>query len=368
MINNLSEKPYQKLSQVQVQRLFTPDPQHNYSHHAFLTVFNGKLYAIWSGGFHNEDDCGQRVMFAYTADSVHWSEPRVLVSPAELGNEHAVLTAAGFYQENGTLCIYFGYFEYLPESLVEGHRPNGDIAHCNTRCYYLTTWDFVTFTPPQTLNLSMVFNHAPRKIKSGRLIACGGILFPYSDDPSGYGSFTHTGIYGEAFGEGQPVDDSASLHTVTAFYGWPGLICEGSFFQTDDSVLHMMLRSNTERLWCTESRDDGASWCPPFPTDFSDCGSKFHFSRLPDSRFYAVSDSVPGSNRCPLTVCLSEDGENFSRRYILRDQPQTPLFPGMFKGGLYAYPHSVVWDGWLYVIYSVNKEGVEVCRVPLAEL
>ncbi len=42
--------------------------------------------------------------------------------------------------------------------------------------------------------------------------------------------------------------------------------------------------------------------------------------------------------------------------------------PGRYKGGEYGYPHTVIHDGFLYVIISRQKEGVEVLRTPLAEL
>ena len=34
----------------------------------------------------------------------------------------------------------------------------------------------------------------------------------------------------------------------------------------------------------------------------------------------------------------------------------------------YQYPHSVVVGKYLWVIYSVNKEDIEVARIPVAEL
>ena len=34
----------------------------------------------------------------------------------------------------------------------------------------------------------------------------------------------------------------------------------------------------------------------------------------------------------------------------------------------YQYPHSVAVGKYLWVIYSVNKEDIEVARIPVAEL
>ena len=67
-------------------------------------------------------------------------------------------------------------------------------------------------------------------------------------------------------------------------------------------------------------------------------------------------------------LCVSEDGENFDRHYTLRDEPYTKKYPGLYKGGVYGYPVSLVHDGYLYVIYSKHKEAIEVTRVALSDI
>ncbi len=160
--------------------------------------------------------------------------------------------------------------------------------------------------------------------------------------------------------------------SVTFFRGryyaiWPNGLCEGAFYQADDGGLHMLLRTNTERLWQTESVDDGASWSPPQPAAFSDNATKFHFGRLPDGRFYDVGcpDPEPRWQRSPLVLSLSGDGKRFDRHLILADDstPYEQCAAGMHKGGDYGYPHTLVHDGCLHVVVSRRKEAVEVLRV-----
>jgi hypothetical protein len=66
-----------------------------------------------------------------------------------------------------------------------------------------------------------------------------------------------------------------------------------------------------------------------------------------------------------LVLSLSEDGFRFDRHFILKDESCERQFPGMYKGGDYGYPHTLVHDGYLHVIYSVCKEGVSALRVPI---
>ena len=154
----------------------------------------------------------------------------------------------------------------------------------------------------------------------------------------------------------------------TAYERGAELLTESSFFQTDDGVIHLMLRTNTDYLWCSESYDDGVTWTEPYPTNFTDCWAKFQFGRLPDGRFFYVGSPIPGSGRNPLMLCLSENGADFSRQYILRNEPYEQQIEGLYKGGLYGYPSVTVANDALYVIYSKHKEAIEVTRVALASL
>lgn len=368
MINNYTDKPLVKLPS-ECKLIFNALKGWSYSHHPFITFFKGKFHAIWSNGRVNEDDCGQRVMHATSENFIDWSVPEPLVNSIMGIGSELVLTACGFYQHNGVLNAYFGHYEYDPSSLqAKNLRPKGDIAHINVGLSVVSTTDGVNWSAPRELGIPMGANFGPQPTKSGRLIISGSIVYPYSDDISGTGKFTLTGIYESI--DNRVRDDSEAIEVTIKRKQWRDarLICEGSFFQTDDGVIHMMLRSNTPRLWCTESTDDGTKWSEPFPTEFSDDHAKFHFGRLPDGRFYYVGNPIPRSGRNPLVLCLSEDGINFNMHYILRDEPYKQQFEGMYKGGLYGYPCTLIHDGYMYVIYSKRKESVEATRFQLSKI
>ena len=372
MINNRSELPLRRLASER-QTVAGPAGGWSYAHHAAAAFFQGRLYAVWSSSRRNEDDCGQRVMLSASPDFFHWSPPRPLLDSQQGEDSELVLTAGGLYVHEGVLRAYFGRYEYPSSCLRNGGRlrpkAEEDPGHLRTEMGVLSTRDGEHWSAPRLLGVPVVPNHGPQPTASGRLIVAGGVMYPYTDDPSGEEGFKVTGIYGDAFGDRPPYDDSAGIELVTRARGWAApLLREGSFFQTDDGVIHMMLRSNGPVLWCTESRDGGTTYGEPYPTEFTDDKSKFHFGRLPDGRFYAVGNPVAGGGRNPLVLSLSEDGENFNLRYILRDEPYEQQFPGMYKGGLYGYPHSLIADGYLYVIYSKRKEAVEITRVPLSAL
>jgi hypothetical protein len=41
---------------------------------------------------------------------------------------------------------------------------------------------------------------------------------------------------------------------------------------------------------------------------------------------------------------------------------------GLWKGGQYGYPHTMIYDGYMYVIVSRQKEAIELIRFKLREL
>ena len=62
-----------------------------------------------------------------------------------------------------------------------------------------------------------------------------------------------------------------------------------------------------------------------------------------------------GVGRIPLVLSTSRDGVNFDRHFILGDQHYKRRFDGAAKGGDYSYPHSLVYDGRLYVMWPGRK-------------
>jgi len=349
--------------------LYQPETEWTYSHHQSITFFQGRFYAIWSNGRTHEDDVGQRVLMSTAADFHRWTEPAPLVDSLMGKRSELVFTAAGFHEHEGTLVAYAGQYEYDANHLVDGRRKPKDSFHTDTTLRALTTRDGKTWSDLLDLKVPIVPNHGPQAIASGRLIISGNISFPYTDSPDGLRGWRMTGIYLPSMAE-PIVDDSESFWKIKEAMGWPVGLCEGSFFQTDDGVLHMLLRSNTERLWLTESRDDGTTWSAPAPLDFSDNATKFHFGRLPDGRFYYVGcpDPEPRWARARLVLSLSTDGVRFDDHRLLADDHYEMKQPGHAKGGQFGYPHTLIHEGHLYVICSRRKEGVEAMRVPLGSL
>ena len=352
----------------------TSEKDRTYSHHQAIRFFQGKFYATWSSAGTDEDSVGQRVMYSTAEKFNAWSEPKVLAEPSigKHGRE-LVLTAAGMHSHSDTLVAYYGQYERLTEEFFYPAPDNPEYVFClaDTSLWTVSTKDGENWTEPMNMNCPIVPNLGPERTNSGRLIISGNIMFPYTDDPSGLSGWTPTGIYPKDMSS-YVRDELEFFHWVKVKAGWPVGLCEGSFYQTDDGTISMMLRSGVDKLWVTHSRDDGVTWTAPVETGFTDNKTKFHFGRWPDGRFYYVGcpDTSPPDvyDRPRLVLSLSEDGVKFDQSYILADKSYSQGYEGLHKAGVYGYSHTMIHDGWLYVIFSIQKERVAVLRIPCEDI
>ena len=337
--------------------LFVPGERDwKYSHHQSITDFRNELFAIWASAERDEDSPGQRVMYAYRNEK-GWIQPRILFQPdIDPDGRLRVLTAAGFCEHDGLLVAYAGDYSTDRKS---------------TRLLARTSRDGRIWSPVRDLQVPVCPNHGPQRTASGRLIIAGNTTFPYTDDPSGLSGWKMSGIYPKTM---EPFQDNPSTFwDVAELAHFPNL-CEGSFYQTDDGVLHMLLRSTGKswpppsfHLWESQSTDDGATWGKPRETGFSNTDAKVHFGRLPDGRCYSVGNPL-GVGRNPLVLAIAQDEVHFDLQFVIGDQHYKRRFDGAAKGGDYSYPHSVVFDGRLHVICARQKEVIEVFSVALTDL
>ena len=349
----------ENLTGMKVQRgmVYVPNNEWMYSHHPSITYFKGKLIAIWSNGMKDEDAAGQRVVFSVSTQKISiWSKPKVLAAPSVYhGDTLNVLTAAGFHQFNDTLVAYYG--EYSP-------------IKTNTHLWAKISTDGEHWSQPIDMHEPVNPNHGPQALSNGRLIISGNFTFPYTDDYRGLSGWKMSSFYDPSLF----VEDNPRTFYAPAEKNNLPPLCEGSFFETDDGILHSLLRVTGKgwkgRLWLTESSNKGINWTKPVETAFTDNDSKFHFGRLPDKRFYYVGipDTLNHYARTPLILSVSDDGHLFDKQYIIAEDAYQLKKEGLWKGGQYGYPHTIIHDGYMYVIVSRQKEAVEAIRFSLKQL
>lgn len=343
-----------------------PNDEWNYAHHPFLTRFNGRFFLCCSSGHHHEDDVGQRVIFTGSDDLSHWDAPRVLAAPDR--PEVQGLIPSGLHVHEGVLVAYYLTFEYDPAVLRDGHRQMGSRGRQLLGYCCKTSADGVHWSEPQALPC-FGGNMPVQRLRSGRLLSCGGRYQAYSDDPDGIHGWKQAEVFPHGWGNA-PQD-------VRADDDMPGLVsdthvalCEGSFIQQDSGAVYLYLRSATPWLWASRSDDEGETWSLPERTDFTDNRTKFFMGRLGDGRFYYVGtpDPFPPRTRHVLALSLSEDGLDWTRHYLLADAQYKGRYPGIDKNGVYGYPSVLVEGNRMLVAFSLNKEMIAVLEADISQV
>ncbi|MBQ5841487.1 MAG: exo-alpha-sialidase [Clostridia bacterium] len=326
------------------------EPEYGYKHHGGLAWFKGKFYASYSRGMVGEDAPGQCMMVKSSEDGLNWSEPTVIGPSIDTGYGWSANISGFLYSTGERLYAYYMEHHFTPEN----YTPDGVWIKQLVR--YLKTIRRVTYTDdgihwsrPEVIDIAS--NEAPRKSLTGRWFGGAGARLITADAPNGV--------------NWRPVGMSDAQRNTSRDRG--AILTECSWFQTDDYVLHQMIRSDTGMLWLSESFDNGATWTNPEPSNFTAAVSMPNFGRLPDGRIYFVGGPDP-RNRYPLVLHVSEDGLLFDKGYILRDEPYQMKDMGFGKGGEYAYPEVLIHGDYMYVLYSKQKEVMEITRVKLSDI
>jgi hypothetical protein len=337
-------------------RLFTAsEGSYCYSHHASLGVHGGMLYAFWSNGLLGEDEPSQVQCWSVRDAQGVWSTPRVLARAPTNPAVHPEMTTV----INGGTAVSARYLTSF-YSEYKGRPSDGAGGEGK--------WSLPLSTGVQVLNAhsgawthrgivleDMLLNEGPRRTARGRWIMTG-------ED--------HRGRTRVAYSDAEdPADRAWRMVGVPKGEG-PVFKNEASWYQRPDGKLALVLRDDgrSGRIWVSLSADQGVTWEEPQPTNLCDAVSKCYVGQLSDGAYYIISNPNPERRRIPLTIALSDDGVRFDRVAILRDEDTAPRLPGRYKGSGYQYPNAVQHAGKLHIIYSVNKEEIEVQSIPLVEM
>lgn len=107
-------------------------------------------------------------------------------------------------------------------------------------------------------------------------------------------------------------------------------------------------------------------WSDPVLSSIPDARSRTCAGPLDGqgSGIYLVGAQNP-EGRDPVTLAIAQDGINFDRQWAVRWGAPPVRYPGLAKGPGFQYPGAAVFNGNMYVTYSVGKEDIAVTRFPL---
>jgi len=315
-----------------------------------LVHIDGRFVMTWNQTPEFENDDNKKAVIAFSEDGVTWTAPQVIHDVETFrGHPETALGKPGGrrMKMTNTLLTAIGGKLVLCQNL--SHRES----------YLLTSDDGETWSEPEKLTDGFFQN--PPMERDGRWFWVG--QEPYGDwRPLALHS--DTPLDPDSWRKGRLV---GPLHEGVG-KAW----LEPSLWSRPDGAVVARLRANRSRdtLYGAVTRDNGDTW-EVGPTNFPDAESKGASGNLPDGRAYIVNNPGERRNRSVLALFVSDDGVVFDRGYRIASHPPDVLNPGYgISPGLkgWMYPSTLVHDGDLYVAVSLNKEFIDIFRIPLENI
>ncbi|MCG8311364.1 MAG: exo-alpha-sialidase [Cytophagales bacterium] len=359
--------------------VFSGEEGFAYNHHPQITFYKGKLLATWSSGIYNEDEPGQVMMLSISKDEgASWSNPTPIFDKKKGEHNNLVYTSEGILVYGDTLVAFCGvndserYLEVKQDEIypkpISGDKlPYQLIPTTDQRTEIKTSIDGgLSWSESKIIIEGFIPNLKPVQTKEGRYILPGNMSFPYNDGNPIRDPWVLSPV------DGLPkefIDAPRWFQVTQKQINAPFEFCEASVVQMEDGTLKSMLRTDKKYLAVTWSKDNGDHWSEPQLSDYTDCGSRFEFGRLPDGRYFGITCPEPKSVRTPMILAISEDGVHYNEHFILGDEAATTArISGRWKYGRYGYPSYLVKGEVIYVVYSVNKEDIRMVKFPLSQL
>lgn len=305
--------------------------------HSYIAFYQGKFWAVWSAGRVDEDSGQQRIQYATSADGHHWSDAAVLVDDPDGPDGPALWIARGVFAQSGHLYALAAYSEGSRRD-VEPRESwhNLDLVRFE--------WDGQSWRKLGDYVKDCMNNFPPDAIGKRLVMTCrnskADMYTAISSGPDG-SRWAVTKLPGEAPGD---------------------RMSEPSTYVDPQGIVHTIFRDGrgSKYLYHSISKDHGQTWTAPVRTNYPDATSKNFTGRLSNGLYYLINNPDP-KKRDPLAISFSRDGWTFSQPVALRKGAPERRYAGKSKGnGSFQYPHAIEHDGSLWVIYSTNKEDIEI--------
>ncbi|MBS3764051.1 MAG: exo-alpha-sialidase [Planctomycetes bacterium] len=324
----------------------------SYSHHGYIILHNNTLFATWSNHAKDEDAPGQRVLWSRSTDEGKtWASWEELFPPRDevkSGDEQdhkndRILIANGFGVADGEL------YAVAEVHVLENRRGIGRLARRTSPDGSVGPIFWVHDDPPEPLNDRPAYPDATDPEFTDKAQKVSEWLARPQNWPS-WEFLNH-----------QSRPKAADGHQM----------CEPTqAWQLEDGTYVRLYRDlgdpRSGMNYAQFSFDDGSTWTKPVQTNFPDACSRSAAGQLPDGTAYVINN--PGHGRDPLVISLAEDGLTFDQHAVIVANAPPKRYEGRWKGIGFQYPRATVADDNLFVIYSINKEDVEIARIPLDEL
>ena len=314
--------------------------------HSYIAFHDGRFWAVWSSSRVGEEDPDQLVRYASSPDGRNWGEAGIVTGDPDGPDGPARWICRGLFVLDGRLTALAARIE----SADYGKRGK-DVVWRNLRLMRFE-WNGQRWVERGMLAGNCMNNFPPGRLGKLWMMPCRDsrmdpfVAMSAELEPSGW--------------KRQPLESAPPFHRMD----------EPTWYQASDGTVHLIVRDNAKSGYLIRivSRDSGASWEKPVLTNYPDATSKNFTGRLSNGWYFLINNPDQ-KKRDPLAVSFSRDGWTFEQPWAIRRQPPPRRYEGRAKASnTVQYPHAVERNGSLWVIYSTNKEDIEVSELPLREL
>jgi len=369
-----------------------------------VASFHGRLIVTWNNHLWDEDQPGQRLQMRQSTDEGRtWfpapDSPPTLLSPA-LGR----MQRRGEKRDGLPRVQWNSGFAAVHDRLwaianVGPNHAKGDLLALEVRP--TGTRGDVLWLTADAPAVEEEFPHYPT-LRDPRYAGAGRQILSVIDDQTARAALPHDSR--------RPRGDNANAPSLLD-PGRPGSPADGqrlieptpSYHLKDGTLVRFWrdygnaLRKHwVWRVYVSFSRDQGATWSVPERTSIPSNSTRVSVGTLPDGRVYLLHNPYThgddfwqgpdqellktaspvenmgagfGGSRKVLTLSLSEDGKNFTRAWTVRTLETPPRIAGHSKRHYdVANPAATLVGDTLYIVYSLNKEDIELCAVYLPDL
>ncbi|AHG21530.1 hypothetical protein Z042_19405 [Chania multitudinisentens RB-25] len=140
-------------------------------------------------------------------------------------------------------------------------------------------------------------------------------------------------------------------------FQWDGVI-QPSLWESAPGHIHMLMRSTRGRVYRSDSKDNGKSWCAAYATGLPNNNSGIDLVRTEQGALVLAYNPIEGNwgKRFPISLSVSRDnGEHWS----------TPLDVESGEGE-FSYPAIICEDKTLHLTYTWNRKNIVYCTLSLA--
>ena len=311
-----------------------------------IELKDGGILAAWFGG--SWEKGSDVAIWIARRQNDQWERPRKIVDERTVAMWNPVL----FRKQDGTILLFY--------------KVGATIQQWKT--WYVESKDEgVIFTKPQELVVGDIGGRGPVKNKPIRL-QDGTILAPASLEGETWDAFIDISkddcktwekselvpLRRSCF-DIQMVDRPYNKH-----YCYGKGVIQPTLWQDKTGDVHMFLRSTSSRIFRSDSKDGGRTWCTAYDTGLPNNNSGFDLVKLPDGKLvmaYNPRENLPNyykGPRTPLVLSYSEDnGKTFKELKVLEDGP-----------GGFAYPSIICNDNnKIFVTYTWKRERIVFCKI-----